>query len=83
MYHLGDGIYGAFSCLLFDSLCPTPRLHKVRAWPSLGSPHWLLPTVLLSLNLSCFVFHHGWPQAPCQRMAEAMGKRLWLCPCEL
>ncbi|XP_068015314.1 LOW QUALITY PROTEIN: antizyme inhibitor 2 [Melanerpes formicivorus] len=28
MYHLSDGIYGAFSCLLFDSPCPTPRLHK-------------------------------------------------------
>ncbi|XP_010282643.1 PREDICTED: antizyme inhibitor 2 isoform X1 [Phaethon lepturus] len=28
VYHLSDGIYGAFSCLLFDSPCPTPRLHK-------------------------------------------------------
>ncbi|XP_064028659.1 antizyme inhibitor 2 [Pogoniulus pusillus] len=33
-YHIGDGIYGAFSCLLFDSLCPTPRLHK-RTCPEL------------------------------------------------
>ncbi|XP_054251133.1 antizyme inhibitor 2 isoform X3 [Indicator indicator] len=28
MYHLSDGIYGTFSCLLFDSPCPTPQLHK-------------------------------------------------------
>ncbi|XP_068028579.1 antizyme inhibitor 2 isoform X3 [Anomalospiza imberbis] len=28
VYHLSDGIYGAFSCLLFDSPCPRPRLHK-------------------------------------------------------
>ncbi|XP_017683926.1 PREDICTED: antizyme inhibitor 2 [Lepidothrix coronata] len=28
VYHLNDGIYGAFSCLLFDSPCPRPRLHK-------------------------------------------------------
>ncbi|KAM9369610.1 antizyme inhibitor 2 [Phaethornis superciliosus] len=28
VYHLSDGTYGAFSCLLFDSPCPRPRLHK-------------------------------------------------------
>ncbi|XP_009869737.1 PREDICTED: antizyme inhibitor 2 [Apaloderma vittatum] len=28
VYHLSDGIYGAFSCLLFDGPCPRPRLHK-------------------------------------------------------
>ncbi|XP_062486934.1 antizyme inhibitor 2 isoform X1 [Pezoporus occidentalis] len=28
VYHLSDGIYGAFSCLLFDSPCPTPQLPK-------------------------------------------------------
>ncbi|XP_068273862.1 antizyme inhibitor 2 isoform X3 [Nyctibius grandis] len=28
IYHLSDGIYGAFRCLLFDSPCPRPRLHK-------------------------------------------------------
>uniref|UniRef100_A0A8C3KB93 Antizyme inhibitor 2 n=1 Tax=Calidris pygmaea TaxID=425635 RepID=A0A8C3KB93_9CHAR len=28
VYHLSDGIYGAFSCLLFDSPCPRPQLHK-------------------------------------------------------
>ncbi|KAM6296115.1 antizyme inhibitor 2 [Aegotheles albertisi] len=28
VYHLSDGIYGTFSCLLFDSPCPRPRLHK-------------------------------------------------------
>ncbi|KAM6996003.1 antizyme inhibitor 2 isoform 4-T4 [Passerculus sandwichensis] len=28
VYHLSDGIYGAFSCLLFDSPCPRPRLHR-------------------------------------------------------
>ncbi|XP_050182379.1 antizyme inhibitor 2 [Myiozetetes cayanensis] len=32
VYHLSDGIYGAFSCLLFDSPCPRPRLHR-RACP--------------------------------------------------
>lgn len=30
VYHLSDGIYGAFSCVLFDSPCPKPLLHKVR-----------------------------------------------------
>ncbi|KAM6045437.1 antizyme inhibitor 2 [Chlamydotis macqueenii] len=25
VYHLSDGIYGAFSCLLFDSPCPRPQ----------------------------------------------------------
>ncbi|XP_075577949.1 antizyme inhibitor 2 isoform X1 [Pelecanus crispus] len=30
MYHLSDGIYGTFSCLLFDSPCPRPQLHKKR-----------------------------------------------------
>ncbi|XP_016159137.1 PREDICTED: antizyme inhibitor 2 isoform X6 [Ficedula albicollis] len=29
VYHLSEGIYGAFSCLLFDSPCPRPRLHRV------------------------------------------------------
>ncbi|XP_021139042.2 antizyme inhibitor 2 isoform X2 [Columba livia] len=28
VYHLSDGIYGAFSRLLFDSPCPRPQLHK-------------------------------------------------------
>ncbi|XP_072740992.1 antizyme inhibitor 2 isoform X2 [Ciconia boyciana] len=28
VYHLSDGIYGTFSCLLFDSPCPRPQLHK-------------------------------------------------------
>ncbi|XP_065553749.1 antizyme inhibitor 2 isoform X2 [Lathamus discolor] len=28
VYQLSDGIYGAFSCLLFDSPCPTPQLPK-------------------------------------------------------
>ncbi|XP_071432670.1 antizyme inhibitor 2 [Pithys albifrons albifrons] len=28
VYHLSDGTYGAFSCLLFDSPCPSPWLHK-------------------------------------------------------
>ncbi|XP_030359989.1 antizyme inhibitor 2 isoform X3 [Strigops habroptila] len=28
VYHLSDGIYGAFSCLLFDTPCPTPQLPK-------------------------------------------------------
>uniref|UniRef100_A0A8B9FHV1 Antizyme inhibitor 2 n=1 Tax=Amazona collaria TaxID=241587 RepID=A0A8B9FHV1_9PSIT len=28
IYHLSDGIYGAFSCLLFDTPCPTPQLPK-------------------------------------------------------
>ncbi|XP_027761290.1 antizyme inhibitor 2 isoform X2 [Empidonax traillii] len=28
VYHLNDGIYGTFSCLLFDSPCPRPRLHR-------------------------------------------------------
>ncbi|XP_008933354.1 PREDICTED: arginine decarboxylase-like, partial [Merops nubicus] len=28
VYHLSDGVYGAFGGLLFDSPCPTPRLHK-------------------------------------------------------
>uniref|UniRef100_A0A8B9CSM2 Antizyme inhibitor 2 n=1 Tax=Anser brachyrhynchus TaxID=132585 RepID=A0A8B9CSM2_9AVES len=28
VYHLSDGIYGAFSCVLFDSPCPKPLLHK-------------------------------------------------------
>ncbi|XP_054657979.1 antizyme inhibitor 2 isoform X1 [Grus americana] len=28
VYHLNDGIYGTFSCLLFDSPCPRPQLHK-------------------------------------------------------
>ncbi|XP_039589457.1 antizyme inhibitor 2 isoform X1 [Passer montanus] len=32
VYHLSDGIYGAFSCLLFDSPCPRPQLPK-RACP--------------------------------------------------
>lgn len=35
VYHLSDGIYGAFSRLLFDSPCPRPQLHKVRAGPVL------------------------------------------------
>ncbi|XP_075029398.1 antizyme inhibitor 2 isoform X2 [Calonectris borealis] len=30
VYHLSDGIYSTFSCLLFDSPCPRPQLHKVR-----------------------------------------------------
>ncbi|KAK4808889.1 hypothetical protein QYF61_008004 [Mycteria americana] len=30
VYHLSDGIYGTFSCLLFDSPCPRPQPHKVR-----------------------------------------------------
>lgn len=37
VYHLSDGIYGAFSCLLFDSPCPRPQLHKVRSSPGLGT----------------------------------------------
>ncbi|XP_037234547.1 antizyme inhibitor 2 isoform X1 [Falco rusticolus] len=28
VYHLSDGIHGTFSCLLFDSPCPSPQLHK-------------------------------------------------------
>ncbi|XP_064327450.1 antizyme inhibitor 2 isoform X3 [Phalacrocorax carbo] len=28
VYHLSDGIYDTFSCLLFDSPCPRPQLHK-------------------------------------------------------
>uniref|UniRef100_A0A8B9RX00 Antizyme inhibitor 2 n=1 Tax=Accipiter nisus TaxID=211598 RepID=A0A8B9RX00_9AVES len=28
VYHLSDGIYSAFSCLLFDTPCPRPQLHK-------------------------------------------------------
>nr|XP_026653591.1 antizyme inhibitor 2 [Zonotrichia albicollis] len=28
VYHLSDGIYGAFSCLLFDSPCPRPRCRR-------------------------------------------------------
>ncbi|XP_042692058.1 antizyme inhibitor 2 isoform X5 [Centrocercus urophasianus] len=28
VYHLSDGIYGTFSCVLFDSPCPKPLLHK-------------------------------------------------------
>ncbi|KAM6314035.1 antizyme inhibitor 2 isoform 1-T4 [Podargus strigoides] len=28
VYHLSDGIYSAFSCLLFDGPCPKPLLHK-------------------------------------------------------
>ncbi|XP_074782246.1 antizyme inhibitor 2 isoform X4 [Athene noctua] len=28
VYHLSDGVYGAFSCLLFDSPCPRPQLRK-------------------------------------------------------
>uniref|UniRef100_A0A8C6ZF07 Antizyme inhibitor 2 n=1 Tax=Nothoprocta perdicaria TaxID=30464 RepID=A0A8C6ZF07_NOTPE len=28
VYHLSDGIYGSFSCVLFDSPCPRPLLHK-------------------------------------------------------
>ncbi|XP_010169690.1 antizyme inhibitor 2 [Antrostomus carolinensis] len=28
VYHLSDGIYSTFSCLLFDSPCPKPQLHK-------------------------------------------------------
>ncbi|XP_009695887.1 PREDICTED: LOW QUALITY PROTEIN: antizyme inhibitor 2, partial [Cariama cristata] len=28
VYHLSDGIYGAFGCLLFDSPCPRPQLPK-------------------------------------------------------
>ncbi|XP_065506607.1 antizyme inhibitor 2 isoform X4 [Caloenas nicobarica] len=35
VYHLSDGIYGTFSCLLFDSPCPRPQLHKK---PSPGHP---------------------------------------------
>ncbi|XP_031450617.1 antizyme inhibitor 2 [Phasianus colchicus] len=27
-YHLSDGIYSTFSCVLFDSPCPKPLLHK-------------------------------------------------------
>lgn len=38
VYHLSDGIYGAFSCLLFDSPCPTPQLPKVRIQPGWGQP---------------------------------------------
>jgi len=34
VYHLSDGIYGAFSCLLFDSPCPRPQPRKVRVWPT-------------------------------------------------
>uniref|UniRef100_A0A8D0L063 Antizyme inhibitor 2 n=1 Tax=Strix occidentalis caurina TaxID=311401 RepID=A0A8D0L063_STROC len=28
VYHLSDGVYGAFSCLLFDRPCPRPQLRK-------------------------------------------------------
>ncbi|KAM6399755.1 antizyme inhibitor 2 isoform 1-T1 [Rhynochetos jubatus] len=28
VYHLSDGLSGAFSCLLFDSPCPIPRRHR-------------------------------------------------------
>ncbi|XP_061870362.1 antizyme inhibitor 2 [Colius striatus] len=28
VYHLSDGIYSTFRCLLFDSPCPRPQLHK-------------------------------------------------------
>ncbi|XP_009676839.2 antizyme inhibitor 2 [Struthio camelus] len=28
VYHLSDGIYGSFNCVLFDSPCPRPHLHK-------------------------------------------------------
>lgn len=41
VYHLSDGIYGAFSCLLFDRPCPTPQLHKVRVWPDLMRAPWV------------------------------------------
>nr|XP_025954059.1 antizyme inhibitor 2 isoform X3 [Dromaius novaehollandiae] len=30
VYHLSDGIYGSFNCVLFDSPCPRPLLHKKR-----------------------------------------------------
>ncbi|KAM8796018.1 antizyme inhibitor 2 [Eudromia elegans] len=35
VYHLSDGIYGCFSCVLFDSPCPRPLLHKT---PCPGRP---------------------------------------------
>lgn len=38
VYHLSDGIYGTFSCVLFDSPCPKPLLHKVRIQPGWGEP---------------------------------------------
>uniref|UniRef100_A0A8C5TT19 Antizyme inhibitor 2 n=1 Tax=Malurus cyaneus samueli TaxID=2593467 RepID=A0A8C5TT19_9PASS len=44
VYHLSDGIYGAFSCLLFDSPCPRPRLHKVSVPPAWGQPRMSLST---------------------------------------
>ncbi|XP_062449879.1 antizyme inhibitor 2 isoform X3 [Rhea pennata] len=28
VYHLSDGIYGSFNCVLFDSPCPQPLLYK-------------------------------------------------------
>ncbi|POI33338.1 hypothetical protein CIB84_002910 [Bambusicola thoracicus] len=28
VYHLSNGIYGTFSCVLFDGPCPKPLLHK-------------------------------------------------------
>lgn len=50
VYHLSDGIYGAFSCLLFDRPCPTPQLHKVRVWPHLRRAQWVLHVVWHSLS---------------------------------
>ncbi|KAM9175780.1 antizyme inhibitor 2 isoform 2-T2 [Mergus octosetaceus] len=41
VYHLSDGIYGAFSCVLFDSPCPKPLLHKDMGAYSIAVPSLL------------------------------------------
>lgn len=62
MYHLSDGIYGAFSCLLFDSPCPRPQLHKVRVWPSLRRPQRVPRIVSHCLTQLCSPLHRGCPR---------------------
>lgn len=61
MYHLSDGIYGAFSCLLFDSPCPRPQLHKVRVWPGLRRPQQVPHLVSRHLTQPYPPLHHGCP----------------------
>lgn len=65
IYHLSDGIYGAFSCVLFDSPCPKPLLHKVRICSGLraaqqGPQRWQTSTASAWVCLRAWKGSLGW-----------------------
>lgn len=77
VYHLSDSIYGTFSCLLFDSPCPRPQLHKVRVWPGLrraqrGPLHCVPSPQPTPLSLASWLAPGSTPEESRGRREEAM-----------